>query len=60
MAQHRRHFRDRSGQRGLPVVDVAHRAHVQMRLIAYKFFLSHASISLLKQKSIQKDVLIYR
>ncbi len=41
LPQHLRHFRDRRRQRRLPVVDVPHRPHVQMRLASIIFCLRH-------------------
>ena len=41
LAQHLRYFRDRRRQGRLPVVDVPHRPHVQMRLAPIKFLLRH-------------------
>ncbi len=41
------HFGDRRSQRRFPVVDVPHRAHVQMRFAAIEFFLSHSLLLLL-------------
>src|SRR5581483_11452150 len=39
------HLRDRSSERRLPVVDVTHRPHVQMRLVPLELLLGHVSPS---------------
>ena len=41
----RQHLGDRRGQRGLAVVDVADRPHVQVRLVPYEFLFGHESSS---------------
>ena len=45
-AGHRSHFGDCRGQRGLAVVNVTHRAHIQMWLTSIEYLLCHLSYSL--------------
>ena len=40
---------ERSGERGLPMVDVADRSNVAVRLIAYELFLGHCFLHLVNR-----------